>query len=194
MFRLVASRTLQRSIISQIRLQSTAPTTAYDEIIQSIRQDLKLNIRKRADPLEKNVIRSILTEVKNMEIESQNKPKDEFALYDLVSKMIKQRKATAEEYFKEGSPDKFHQIGLNELREVEFLEKYLTKMPVASQEEVEAKVLGIAEALQKDGLLNTEADLFKRIPWGAIKVEWKASRASTSAAVKSVFKKLSEEA
>ncbi|GME87817.1 carbon-nitrogen ligase activity, with glutamine as amido-N-donor protein [[Candida] boidinii] len=182
---------IRRAILSQsksfVRFNSSA---AWDEAIAAVRQDLKTNIRSRADPLEKNVIRSILTEVKNFEVSHPEQTNDEFHLYDLLNKMIKQRKETAAEYMKEGSPDRFQQVGLNELREVPYLKKYLESLPVASPDQVDAKVEAIAKALKEQDQLTIKT-LFSRIPWGTISSEWQASRSSVTESVNRIFAKLS---
>ncbi|VEU24161.1 DEKNAAC105429 [Brettanomyces naardenensis] len=174
------------------RRLASGSTPAYEELMKSLRADLKHNIRMRADPLEKNVIRSILTEVKNMEIAARGEGQDEFKLYDLLNKMIKDRKNSAEVYMKEGSPDRFKQVGLNELREADFLVKYLKELPVASDEAVEEKVRGLAETLQKEGLLTDKKSLFQRVPWKLIKSDWNAPKSSVNRAIDKVYGELGE--
>jgi len=196
MFRLNRVIKLTRSFpsirLGSVRLLATKSTAAYDEIMRSLRSDLKQSIRMKADPLEKNVIRSILTEVKNMEIASRGELHDEFKLADLFSKMIKERKASAAEYMKEGSPDRFQQVGLNELREANFLAAYLQRLPVASDKEVDEYVTKLAETLKTEGELNSKQDLFKKIPWKIVKDQWHASRSSISKSVDRVFEEVSD--
>ncbi|GMF62523.1 unnamed protein product [[Candida] boidinii] len=91
---------------------------------------------------------------------------------------------------KEGSPDRFQQVGLNELREIPFLKKYLESLPVASPAQVDAKVEAIAKALKEQDQLTIKT-LFSRIPWGTISSEWQASRSSVTESVNRVFAKLS---
>ncbi|ODV82840.1 hypothetical protein CANARDRAFT_108078 [[Candida] arabinofermentans NRRL YB-2248] len=171
-----------------VRFNSTA---AYDEAIKLIRQDLKTNIRLKSDNLEKNVIRSILTEVKNLEISNkQNKESNEFQLYDLLNSMINQRLKTSEIYLKEGSPDRFKQVGLNELREIKYIEKYLNSLPCSTIKEIDLKVLEIANTLKKDGLLNDSKSLFSRIPWKTIQSDWKASKDMVSSSVNRIYNEL----
>ena len=178
--------------LGSVRLLSINSTTAYDEVMKVLRSDLKQSIRMEADPLEKNVIRSILTEVKNMEIATRGELHDEFQLADLLDKMIKERNASAAEYMKEGSPDRFQQVGLNELREADFLTSYLKRLPVASDKEVDEHVTKLAETLKSEGELNSKEDLFKKIPWKTVKGQWHASRSSISKSVERVFKEVSD--
>ncbi|KAG7855189.1 hypothetical protein KL919_004956 [Ogataea angusta] len=165
-------------------------TAAYDSAIQALRQDLKTSIRMKADVFERNVIKSILTEVKNLEVANAGKDQDEFQLYDLLAKMVNQRKKTAEEYLKEGAPDRFQQMGLNELREIPYIEKYMRELPVASESEIEARVEAIAKELQKDEGLSSPKALFGKIPWKTIQEDWHASRAAVSAVIPKVYEKL----
>ncbi|ANZ73423.1 BA75_00798T0 [Komagataella pastoris] len=171
MFTLAARRLAIR--LPRVRFGSSS---AYDEALASIRNDLKLNFRFKADVLEKNVIRSILAETKNLEIDNKDKDLDEFKLYDLLSKMIKQRQDSAAIYLKEGSPDRFRQTGWNELREVDYITKYLEALPVASAEEIEAKVEPIVQSvLEEEGELKSPKEIFSRIPWKVVNQEWQAS-------------------
>lgn len=177
---------------SAVRFASTKTTPAYDNMMHSLRADLKHSIRMKNDPLEKNVIKSILTEVKNMEIDSRGQVQDEFKLYDLFSKMIKERQHTADVYLKEGSPDRFKQVGMNEIREAHFLKKYVDRLPLASDKEVDAHVTAIAETLKADGKLNSKQDLFKNIPWKLIKSDWNTSKSAVSESIARVFDEVSD--
>lgn len=164
-----------------------ASTSAYDELMKTLRNDLKKNIRLKADPLEKNVIRSILTEVKNMEIANRDVVQDEFQLHDLLTKMVKDREHSASVYMKEGSPDRFQQMGVNELREANFLGQYVDQLPLTPQSDVNAKVRDIVDILDKQGPIKSKQEIYKQIPWSKIQTEWKASKSQVNSAVDTVY-------
>ncbi|ODV93026.1 hypothetical protein PACTADRAFT_5436, partial [Pachysolen tannophilus NRRL Y-2460] len=142
----------------------------------------------------KNVIRSILTEVKNLEINNHNKGTNtEYQLYDLFAKMIKERKDSAAEYMKKGNPDRFHQLGLNELRECDYIEKYLNILNLASDEEVDANVKKIVQDLKaqsKDEKIKVQ-DIYKNIPMKSIEKDWNCSKSQVKESVNRVLNELS---
>ncbi|ODV95933.1 hypothetical protein PACTADRAFT_49363 [Pachysolen tannophilus NRRL Y-2460] len=184
MFRLITSSRVSAvsAVIRQVRFNSTA---GYTEAIAKIRDDLKLNFRLKADVIEKNVIRSILTEVKNLEINNHNKGTNtEYQLYDLFAKMIKERKDSAAEYMKKGNPDRFHQLGLNELRECDYIEKYLNILNLASDEEVDANVKKNYEKIKVQ-------DIYKNIPMKSIEKDWNCSKSQVKESVNRVLNELS---
>ncbi|QPG75121.1 hypothetical protein FOA43_002464 [Brettanomyces nanus] len=181
-------RNSARASRMSIRWASTTP--AYDELMKSLRDDLKHNIRMKADPLEKNVIRSILTEVKNMEIDSRDQLQDEFKLYDLLNEMIKDRRHSAEVYMKEGSPDRFKQVGLNEIREADYLVQYLERLPVATEKQVDDRVKQLANTLKNEDLLTNKQSLFKKVPWKTIQSDWNASKSAVTKSVNRVYEEL----
>ncbi|KAH3666974.1 hypothetical protein OGAPHI_003424 [Ogataea philodendri] len=180
------SFSLGQNIGRGIRFQSTA---AYETVIKSVRQDLKNNIKAKADVLERNVIKSILVEVKNFEVNNPGKTKDEFQLHDLLTKLANQRRKTAQEYLKDGTSKRSKEMGEKELSEIPYIEKYLKELPVASEAEIEAKVEEIANELIKEGPLDNPKKLFGKIPWNLIQSEWKASRSSVTSVIPKVLEK-----
>ncbi|CDK28274.1 unnamed protein product [Kuraishia capsulata CBS 1993] len=133
----------------------------------------------------------MLTEIKNKEIDTPTKVHDEFDLYELFAKMIKQRQESAKEYMKVGNPDRFHQVGLNELREVDYIKKYIDALPVATDAEIDARVEKAAKlALEEGAKLEKISDLMAKIPWKSINSDWRASKTAVSASVQRVFKDL----
>lgn len=102
--------------------------------------------------------------------------------------MIKQRKDSAEHYLREGSPDKYNQLGYNELRECDYLQKYVDQLPLAKPEEVDAKVKDIVEKISEGQPLKNPQMVFAKIPWKSINQDWQASQGMVKESVMRVFK------
>lgn len=174
MFRLAATRI-------GLRYNSTATTAStagelYDNFLVTLRNDLKASIRTKQPPVVKTTVRSVMSEMKNLEIENHGKHIDEFKIYDHLNTLVKQRKETAAQYLKPDQPERFKEMAEAELEEANIIAKYLKDLPVASEEEVKAKVVALMEAEN----ITDKRQLFPKIPWNKINVEWKASRAMVS--------------
>lgn len=184
MFRLLTRIPLRQQLQSQIRLNSSTSGPIYDNLLVSLRNDLKQNIRNKGNPLEKTVIRGVLSEMKNLEIENHGSIVDEFKIYDHLNKLVKQRKETAKEYLKPNQPERFKELAETELNESKIIENYLTKLPVASEAEIESKIKQIIEIVGS----TEKKKIFSKIPWGKINIEWKASRGAVSDVVNKLLK------
>lgn len=166
------------------RLNSTAAASSsagpvYDGFLGSLRADLKTCIRTKAPALEKTTVRGILSEMKNLEIENHGSVVDEFKIYDHLNKLVKQRKETASEYLKPDQPERFKELAQKELDEAKIINKYLTALPVASEDEIVAKLT----ELMKTENITDKRKLFQKIPWGKISKEWRASKGAVSNAI-----------
>lgn len=161
-----------------VRFNSTASAAGpiYDGFLTTLRNDLKLSIRNKAPALEKTTLRGILSEMKNLEIENHGSVVDEFKIFDHLNKLVKQRNDTANEYLKPDQPERFKELAEKELSEARVISKYLTALPVASVEEIKAKV----EELMKSENITDKRKVFAKIPWNKINAEWKASRGAVS--------------
>jgi uncharacterized protein YqeY len=158
---------------------TTASSTAgpiYDSFLTTLRNDLKLSIRNKAPSLEKTTLRSVLSEMKNLEIENHGSIVDEFKIYDHLNKLVKQRNETADEFLKPNQPERFKELAQKELDEAIIIKKYLNDLPVATEDEIKSKV----EQLMKSENITDKRKLFSKIPWNKINQEWKASRGAVS--------------
>ncbi|TID23827.1 hypothetical protein CANINC_003118 [Pichia inconspicua] len=171
MFRLTCARI-------GIRYNSTVSTAGelYDNFLVTLRNDLKSSIRNKEPAVVKTTVRSVMSEMKNLEIENHGNVVDQFKIYDHLNKLVKQRKETAEQYLKPDQPERFKEMAEAELEEAKIIAKYLTVLPVASEEEVKAKVIELMKAEN----ITDKRKLFPKIPWNKINSEWKASRAMVS--------------
>ncbi|GMM29624.1 Aim41 protein [Martiniozyma asiatica (nom. inval.)] len=170
MFRLFATRYYSTS------------ATVFETMQNTLRNDLKVAMRNKAPQAERTMYRSIMSELKNLDIDcGPETTPDEFKIWDHLNKLSKQRRETAAEYLKPGQPERFQELAEKEIIEAKLIESYLTKLPVASKDEITIKV---KEIIQKEGIsLEDKKQLFKSIPWGKIQNEWKASRGMVSDAI-----------
>lgn len=161
-----------------IRYNSTVSTAGklYDDLLVTLRNDLKASIRNKQPPVVKTTVRSIMSEMKNLEIENHGSAIDEFKIYDHLNKLVKQRKETAAQYLRPDQPERFKEMADAELEEAKIIAKYLTELPVATEEEVTAKVVELMKAEN----ITDKRKLFPKIPWNKINTEWRASRALVS--------------
>lgn len=164
-----------------IRFNSTASSAGpiYDGFLTTLRNDLKLSIRNKAPAIEKTTLRCVLSEMKNLEIENHGSVVDEFKIFDHLNKLVKQRNETANEYLKPDQPERFKELAEKELNEAKLISKYLAALPVATEDEIKAKV----EALMKAENITDKRKIFAKIPWNKINAEWKASRGAVSEAI-----------
>lgn len=105
-------------------------------------------------------------------------------MIDHLNKLVKQRKETAKEYLKPNQPERFKELAETELNESKIIENYLTKLPVASESEIENKIKQIIETVGS----TERKKIFSKIPWGKINIEWKASRGAVSDVVNKLLK------
>lgn len=165
-----------------IRYNSSTAGPLYDNFLNTLRTDLKSCIRNKAPPVEKTTVRGIMSEMKNLEIENHGSLVDEFKIYDHLNKLVKQRRETANEYLKPDQPERFKELAEKELTEAKIIEQYLTKLPVATQDEIKAKLLDLMKAEN----ITDKRKLFPKIPWNKINSEWKASKGAVSTAINSL--------
>lgn len=179
MFRTV-SRNFTTTLFAGVRFNSTSSAgPVYDGFLNSLRADLKTCIRNKAPALEKTTVRGILSEMKNLEIENHGSVVDEFKIYDHLSKLVKLRNETANEYLKPDQPERFKELAQKELEEAKIISKYLTALPVASEEEITARLTELMKAEN----ITDKRKLFPKIPWNKINKEWRASKGAVSNAI-----------
>lgn len=175
-------RTIPRTVgqVSFVRFNSTK---AYDEALAIFKTDLKKAMIAK-DVLKKDTIRSIMSTIKNEEINGLQKT--EFELYRVFNKMVKQRKDSIAEYQKLNRSD----LAEKEQLETSVIEEYLHKLPVASAEEVEKKV----EEWLKEKLQNEVPPIGKIM--GAVLEElassWNSSPKIIKALIPKFYKTLSQ--
>lgn len=147
-------------------LRKFQATPAYNALLKSIKVDLKQAMIAKQN-VEKNTIRSILSTIKNNEIDGG--VQTEFELSKVLNKMIKQRVVSAQEYKQQNRED----LAQVETQELDIIRKYVLSLPVASDEEVNEKVKEFLENLKKQDEKIHIGAIFKQINddlatlWGA---------------------------
>lgn len=159
------------------RFQSTL---AYAGQMQALKADLKQAMLNKLT-LEKNTIRSIISSVKNAEINGS--AQNEFELYKTLNKMVKQRQTSAEEYTTQNRAD----LAESELAEAALISKYLGLLPVASREEITEKLTELVENLRTSNLNAPMGKVFQLLTEEVV-LAWKASPALVKPLVPEVYK------
>lgn len=158
----------------------------YTTLMATLKQDMKDAMIKK-DQLKKTAIKSIMSTIKNSEIDMKKKGElDEFALHDTFTKMIQQRTDSVQEYVANKRDD----LAEKEKQEIEVIGKYLKDIPVASKEEIEAKVIEFLQELKKNEPDLQLKQVFSKFDWDKITNEWKASQKAIRSAVVSQFKSI----
>ena len=156
-------------------------TQAYNDTLAAFKVDLKKAMLAK-DAVKKDTIRGILSTIKNEEINGLEK--NEFELFRVFSKMAKQRRTSLEEYIKVNRSD----LAEREEQEAQIIETYLKQLPVASEEEINAKV----EAWLLDILKGEVPPIGKIMSQinDELVSEWKASAKQVKAIVGKHYKTL----
>ncbi|CAH2354646.1 altered inheritance of mitochondria protein 41, mitochondrial [[Candida] railenensis] len=124
---------------SFVRLSSTqAPSKAYTEILAKFRTDLKQAMVAKNDT-RKSTIRSILSAIKNDEIEGN--PKTEYELLRVYKGLVKQRMKSIENYKQSDRPD----LAQNEIEENSIIEEYITALPIKSESDIKDEIQKLLE-------------------------------------------------
>ena len=163
-----------------LRYNSTA---AYTNAITSLKKDLKQSMINKNE-IEKNTIKGLLSEIKNTEIDNKSNHNDEFLLFDTYSKLIHQRKDSIENYL----ANKREDMAAKEQKEIEIIKKYQKALPVATQEEVDAKVLELLKFMKESEPSLQMKQIFGKINWKVTPTQWKTSAKSIRSSVVNQFK------
>lgn len=180
MFRSILYKTSVHPTNVSVRFISTP---AYTEALGLLKQDLKRAMLAK-DDLKKTTIRSILSTIKNKEIDIKDKDLDEFMLFDVYSKMIAQRKDSISEFKKNNREE----LAAKEQQEMDVIAKYVSALPVASREEIDAQVLEFLTELKKSEPSLQMKQIFGRVDWKTYPSQLKASPAAIKASIVSQFK------
>ncbi|KAL6944981.1 hypothetical protein ACO0QE_002424 [Hanseniaspora vineae] len=154
-------------IVQSARFENTA---AYTDALALLKTDLKKAMLAK-DDVKKTTIRTLLSSIKNKEIDAKKKDFDEFMLVELYSKLINQRKESISEFLKN---DRADLVGREE-SEMAIIKQYLEALPVASKEEVEKKIIDLLNKLKTDQKDLQLKDVFKLLDLKTLPTEWKTS-------------------
>uniref|UniRef100_A0A060T707 Altered inheritance of mitochondria protein 41 n=1 Tax=Blastobotrys adeninivorans TaxID=409370 RepID=A0A060T707_BLAAD len=174
MFRL-ATTTIRPLRPSLVRFASTEPP-----VMKAVRESLKAAMRS-GDNSRKTVIRAVMSQIKNANLESTGAVATDIQFYDTVKSMAKKRSKSAEEFAEAGRQD----LADKEVEEIKILEELASQVDMATEEEVKAHIQRIAAEKGFDSLSGIQpGKVMKLVPWGSIEAEWKTSRATVVDLVK----------
>ncbi|GEQ68859.1 hypothetical protein JCM33374_g2528 [Metschnikowia sp. JCM 33374] len=156
---------------------------AYTQVMGAIKQDLKQAMIAK-NKVEKNTIRSVLSSIKNSEIDGGKQT--EFDLYKLFNKMVKQRTESEQLYTSQQRQD----LAEVEAQESVIIRKYLDALPVASEKEVSEKTeKWLAELHEKDGSSLQLKDIMKQVT-DDFASNWNTFPAAIRATIPQLYKKI----
>ncbi|CAB4253218.1 similar to Saccharomyces cerevisiae YOR215C AIM41 Putative protein of unknown function [Maudiozyma barnettii] len=177
---------LRRSSALVIRIRQSLrfnSTEAYTAAITNLKKDLKTSMINKND-LEKNTIKGLLSEIKNVEIDNKSNHNDEFLLFDTYSKLIHQRKDSVENYL----ANKREDMADKEKKEIDIIKKYQNLLPVSTQEEVDAKVIELLKFIRKEEPTLQLKQVFGKVNWKTTPEQWKTSSKSVRSSIVTHFK------
>lgn len=160
-----------------------ASTESYNAALAGLKKDLKQAMIAK-DDLRKTTIRSLLSSIKNKEIDSKSKTLDEFTLSDLFGKLMNQRKDSIEQFLENKRED----LVAKEQLEMEVIDKYIKVLPVASKAETDSKVLQLLKHLKEKEPNLQLKQIFSKVDWKNVTSEWKASSNAVRASIVQQFK------
>ncbi|ODV60120.1 Aim41p ASCRUDRAFT_76632 [Ascoidea rubescens DSM 1968] len=177
--------------LGNLRIARYESNGTYNETISRFKEDLKKSMIKK-DALRKTVIKNLLSDIKNNEINNneKNKMNNEFQIYDVIQKSIKNHEDSILEFEKSKRED-LKEVEMNELK---VLSEYLESLPVAKKEDIDLKLRKIIEDLaaeDKSGKFHI-GKIFssKAIPWKNLEEEWKASLKAVQHSVVEIHKEM----
>ncbi|CCF59227.1 hypothetical protein KAFR_0G01930 [Kazachstania africana CBS 2517] len=173
---------LPRAVLQTSRFIRWSSSEAYANAVTSLKRDLKQALIEK-DIIRKNTIRGILSEVKNKEIEDKDGHMNEFTLFDVYSKVIAQRKDSIRNFLDNGRKD----LADKETKEIAIIDGYKQSLTVASEEDVNAKVLDLLQHWKQETPDILMKDVFRKVDWKTISTEWRASQSLIKKSIVSQF-------
>lgn len=155
---------------------------AYTQLMTSIKLDLKQAMIAK-NKVEKNTIRSVLSSIKNSEIDGGKQT--EFDLFRLFSKMVKQRNESEQMYVAQQRLD----LAEVEAQESHIIRKYLESLPVASEDEVASKTEKWLKELHEQNNALALKDIMKQVT-DEFAQGWNTFPAAIRASVPKLYKQI----
>ncbi|QLL30921.1 hypothetical protein HG536_0A07360 [Torulaspora globosa] len=160
-----------------------ASNATYNAALASLKKDLKQAMISK-DDVKKTTIRSLLSSIKNKEIDSKGEELNEFSLSEIYAKLINQRTDSIDEFLKNGRED----LVAKERQELAIIKSYLHELPVASKEEVDTKVAELLKSFREATPDLQLKQIFGKIDWETLPAEWKASPKTIKSSIVGQFK------
>ena len=161
------------------RLQASP---AYTHLIQGIKLDLKKAMLAK-NSAQKNTIRAVLAAIKDNEIAGGKQT--EYDVYRVLNKMIKQR-LESETTFRLQKRDDLAAV---EAEEAASIRTFVERLPVASDEEVEAKTLEWLKKLHAEDPKMSMAAVYKLVT-PELADSWSTAPAMVRSRIGELYKKI----
>lgn len=146
-----------------------------------VRNSLKAAMRS-GDNVSKTTIRAVMAAVKNANIDKPDSISTDLGLHSLLSSLISKRENSIAEYVKGNRED----LAEGERAEIKVLQALQSKIPVASDEEIDTKVKEYIDSLGFEGKIQM-GKVLSQLNWPEVEATWKASQKSVVASVKRVL-------
>ncbi|ODQ77630.1 hypothetical protein BABINDRAFT_15332 [Babjeviella inositovora NRRL Y-12698] len=174
----------KKNTVSFVRLQSTV---AYEQLLASFKSDLKKAMIAKDGP-KKTAIRNVMAVVKNKELEKMGKENNEFAAFDILSKIAQQRRDSIQQYSDASRTD----LAEAEEYELTVVQEYLASLPVMSKAEISTKVTELINRLKEKAGENKVQmkDVMQAVNWKTLPAEWKASPVAVKAIMAQLHREL----
>lgn len=135
--------------------------------------------------LKKNTIRGLLSAIKNKEIDNRDKNFDEFMLFEVFSKLVKQRQDSIKEFLK----NERGELVDKEKQEMQLIQGYMDSLPVSTSEEIDIKAVEYLEKLKASQPELQMKQVFNKIDWNTMPAAWKASPNAIKSSIAAHYKK-----
>ncbi|CAI4051930.1 Aim41p SKDI_15G3580 [Saccharomyces kudriavzevii IFO 1802] len=177
-------RPLVSTRLTFVRYNSSA---AYTAAVSLLKGDLKKAMIAK-DEMKKTAIRSMLSAIKNKEIDLKGKSADEYSLYDMYSKLISQRKDSINEFIANKRDD----LVDKERGEMDIIKKYMDQLPVSSELDIDQNVKSLLDALkEKAGDKKVQIkEIMGQFDLKSLPTEWKTSPTAIKNSIVKQFKEI----
>jgi uncharacterized protein YqeY len=169
-----------RAVSRQSFRYYSAAADGNPPVMAQIRDGLKAAM-KAGNNVEKLVLRNIISEVKNRNINEPGSVGTDLKFVGMVRSLIATREKSIEEYQAANRSD----LVDKEAAEIEILKKYAGLVPVASDADIDTKVQAIVDSLPEADRKSINK-IMGKIPWKEVESSWNSTRNSIASSVKRV--------
>lgn len=161
-----------------MRVSHILRTVSEPPALNLVRQMLKDAMRAK-QPLQKQTYRAVLAATQNANIAKPNSVNSDVAVGSIVLSLYKKRIESASEYIKGKRED----LAENEKKEASVLQEVLSKLNLASEEDVRNKV---SEFIKTNEVKNMK-EAMQKLP-KQVEEEWRAPKSMIVQELKTAFK------
>lgn len=173
--------TARRSSALLFQASSIRHASTDAPLMAKVREGLKQAMRS-GNTTEKDVIRAIISEVKNKTIADPASVGTDLKMHGLLRSMIVTRMKSIAEFKTAGRDD----LVEKETAELAILKRYAGMVTVASDEELDVKIKAILATLPEADQKSMNK-VMAAIPWKEVESQWNSSRNAVAGGVKRVL-------